>query len=167
MDIDKKADKIITEKVLYAMGAGLIPVPIIDVITLTKVQIDMMKALSELYDADYYEVSGEALVTSITMGFFAKAGASLIKFIPVVGTIVGDAALAVISGASTYALGRVFIKYLKEEGTLMNIDIKEARVFYKKMYEKGKDVAENLFKKVKKENSEEIHDVETEDEDKK
>ena len=44
----KTADEIIRSHVLWALGAGLMPVPLFDIAAVTAVQMDMLKQLAEL-----------------------------------------------------------------------------------------------------------------------
>lgn len=143
-ETDKKADVLIREKIIYSMGAGFIPLPGIDLIALTKVQLDMLKELCEMYEVEYTEHAGKALVSSLGFGFLGKIGSSAMKFVPLFGSIAGGISAAAFAGASTYALGQVFKKYLKDSGSIWEISKNEVKDFYKKAYERGKDVAESL-----------------------
>ena len=55
----ERADRIIRTHTLWGMGAGLIPVPMFDVLAVSAIQIDMLKQLAEVYEADFTENSGE------------------------------------------------------------------------------------------------------------
>ena len=55
--------------------------------------------------------------------------------------------MAIISGASTYALARVFINHFESGGTLDNLDKEKIREFYKEKVKEGKKVAKKLKEK--------------------
>ena len=118
-----KADKIIKRHVLWAMGAGSIPLPVVDAVGVTSIQLDMLRQLCDTYKIDFYENQGKNLVSAIAGGSLARAVASLIKSIPGIGSIIGVPAMATMSGATTFALGQVFISKFEDGVTLINFDI--------------------------------------------
>ena len=67
--------------------------------------------------------------------------------------------MAVLSGASTYALGEVFKKHFETGGTFLDFDIDRLTKMYKEKFEKGKKVAEEI-KKEQEEKQEVIEKVE-------
>ncbi|MGD1840812.1 MAG: DUF697 domain-containing protein [Thermonemataceae bacterium] len=144
--MEEKANKTVTKYVLISMGAGAVPVPLVDIAALTAVQLNMLKELCEDYEADFSEISGKMLIDEIAGTSLIKIGASLVKTIPGLGYLIGGIPMIVVSGASTYALGKVFINHLNKGGTLADFDISEAKVMFKKEFEKGKEFAENLRK---------------------
>jgi len=143
------AETIIRSHVIWSMGAGaLIPVPVIDTLGVAAVQMDMIRQMCKVYDIDFKDTQYKAVVTSITSSFLARTGAkSLVKLIPVVGTYVGGAAMGVMAGASTYALGEIFKAHFESGGDLMNIDMDWMKKKFEENLEKGKEVAEDLKKK--------------------
>ena len=146
MDVErsKRADRIIHTHTLWGMGAGLIPVPMFDILAVSAIQIDMLKQLAEAYDSDFTENLGKTFVTALTGGTFARVGASLIKAVPGVGTLVGGASMSVLSGASTYAIGQVAKRHYETGGNLVDIDLNSARKRYDEALERGKRVVGDL-----------------------
>ena len=140
----ERADRIIRTHTLWGMGAGLIPVPMFDVLAVSAIQIDMLKQLAEAYDSDFTENLGKTFVTALTGGTFARFGASLIKAVPGVGTLVGGASMSVLSGASTYAVGQVAKRHYETGGNLVDIDLDSARRTYDEALESGKRVVGDL-----------------------
>ena len=140
----ERADRIIRTHTLWGMGAGLIPVPMFDVLAVSAIQIDMLKQLAEAYDSDFTENLGKTFVTALTGGTFARFGASLIKAVPGVGTLVGGASMSVLSGASTYAVGQVAKRHYETGGNLVDIDLDSARKTYDEALESGKRVVGDL-----------------------
>lgn len=143
-NISEKANRIIQTHVLYSMGAGAIPIPLLDLTAVTAVQMDMIRQLCDLYDKDYTDVSGKALVASLTGSAFARYGASIIKAIPGLGSLVGGISMVVLSGASTYAVGQVCATFLGGNVQLDNIDIDRAKKIFDEKFQEGKKVAQEL-----------------------
>ena len=147
MDRSKRADRIIHSHTLWSMGAGLIPVPIFDVLAVSAIQVDMLKQLAEAYDSDFTENMGKTFVAALTGGTFARVGASFIKAVPGVGTLVGGASMSVLSGASTYAVGQVAKRHYETGGNLVDIDLASATRRYDEALERGKRVVGDLKKR--------------------
>lgn len=143
----KHVDTIIRNHVVWSMGSGLIPVLIADIFAVSAVQLDMIRQMSKVYDVDFSETQGKAIVTSLTSSTLARIGAgSLAKMIPVVGSVVGGITVSVFAGASTYALGQVFKRHYESGGTILDFDPARLKKMYKEQFEKGKKVAEQLRK---------------------
>src|SRR6188474_1562473 len=143
----KHADTIIKNHIIWSMGAGLIPVPIVDFFAVSGIQLDMIRQLCKLYDQDFKEAQGKAIITSLTGSGIARMGAkAMIKFIPGVGSVIGGVTMAVLSGASSYALGEVFKKHFETGGTFLDFDVKRLKKMYNEKFEKGKKVAEQIKK---------------------
>lgn len=142
--ITEKATDIIRKHILISMGAGAIPVPIIDIGVVTVVQLEMLKQLCKLYDVNYEEKAGKSIITAILGNALVRIGASMVKLIPLYGSLVGSFSMGVISGASTYALGQVFVNQLETGSDLFSFDIGKAKKMYDKEFEQGKEVVSKL-----------------------
>jgi uncharacterized protein (DUF697 family) len=143
----ESADKIIRNHIVWSMGAGLIPVPIADFFAVSAIQLDMVRQMCKLYDVDFKETEGKAVISSMTGSGLARLGARVaIKFIPGIGSVVGGVTMAVLSGASSYALGEVFKKHFETGGTFLDFDMDRLTKMYKEKFEKGKKVAEKIKK---------------------
>lgn len=144
---EKHADTIIRNHIIWSMGAGLIPVPIVDFFAVSGIQLDMIRQLCKLYDQDFKESEGKAIITSLTGSGLARMGAkAMIKFIPGIGSVLGGVTMAVLSGASSFALGEVFKKHFETGGTFLDFDAKRLKKMYDEKFEKGKVVAEQIKK---------------------
>ncbi len=143
-EMEEQANKTVTKYVLLSMGAGAVPIPLLDIAALTAVQLSMLREMCQDYQVAYSEISGKMLIDEIAGTSLIKIGASLIKTIPGLGTLIGGIPMIVVSGASTYALGQVFIKHLNSGGNLENFNVSDAREVFKKEFEKGKEFAEKL-----------------------
>lgn len=149
-DKSKHADTVVKNHILWSMGVGFLP-PVADVIAAGAVQLDMIRQLCRVYDVEFSETSGKAIVSSLTSSTLAKLGASaliprLIKLIPIIGNVIGGITIGIFNGASTYALGEVFKKHFESGGTVLDFDAERFKKMYNEKFEKGKKVAEQLQK---------------------
>lgn len=154
-DKSKHADTVIRNHVIWSMGAGFIPILIADIFAVSALQLDMIRQLCRVYDVNFSETQGKAIVTSLTSSTLARMGAgSLIKIIPGINLLAG-VTVSVFAGASTYALGEVFKKHFESGGTILDFDPARLKKMYKEKFEKGKKVAEQWRKEQKTKKQEE------------
>lgn len=110
--------------------------------------MDMLSQPAKAYKVDFNQERGKSLASSI-MGaglgsFLGRVGASTVKAVPAIGTILGVASQVVLAGASTYALGAIFDAHFRNNGTLLNVDLEEMRRKFESLIPKGKEVAERM-----------------------
>lgn len=141
-----KAQEVVRAHVLWAVGGGLVPIPVLDIAAVSAVQWSMIQQLAKLYKQDASEALTKSVISALTGSTLARLGASLVKAIPVVGSIVGGVSMAVLAGASTYAVGQVFTMHFEAGGTLEDLDVNAYRRAYDQFFKEGKTVAESLQK---------------------
>jgi uncharacterized protein (DUF697 family) len=146
----EQASEIVQKHVLWSMGSGLIPFPILDSIAVTVVQLDMLRQISHLYGKEFSENIGKSVISLLTSGFLVRQGASFIKAIPILGSVVGGLSFSILAGASTYAIGQVFIQHFESGGDWLDFDTDKFKNFYKEKFEQGKKVAQDLEDEEKK-----------------
>lgn len=137
-------NKIIKNHIIYSMTAAIIPVPLVDITAVTVIQLDMIKQIATAYGVQYDQDAGKSFVSSLTGATLARLGASAIKAIPGVGTIIGISAQVALSGASTYALGKIFDAHFSNKGSIFDISALSVKAKYEELLEKGKEVVKNL-----------------------
>lgn len=145
---EERLKKIARSHILASMGVGLIPVPLVDVVALMGIQLDMIKKVSAEYDVPFKQDRGKSIITSLIGGLAATeigfSLGSLIKCLPIVGQTTGAIAMPIISGASTYALHKVFVQHYEEGGTILDLDPAKVKSFFAEQFTQGKAAAENL-----------------------
>jgi len=109
----EQVDKIINNHVLYSMGLGIVPIPLIDIVGVTAAQLDMLSQIGKVYGKPFSDIAGKSFIASVTGTSMARIGASFIKAIPGIGSIIGGVSMSIMSGASTYALGQVCKRFLR------------------------------------------------------
>jgi len=140
----EKAQPIIKRHVLFSMGAGFIPIPVVDIAAVTAIQLDMLRQLCKLYDQDYQDSSGKAFVGAIAGTTLSRIAAhnvgSIFKSIPVIGSLLGSVTVSAFAGATTYAIGQVVAQHFASGGSISEFDQEELRKFYEEQLTKGKSV---------------------------
>src|SRR5262245_36700705 len=137
---DEVASKLVDRFALWAGGAGLIPIPLVDVATVAGVQIQMLRRLSQIYGVPFSDNRGKSLIAGLAgstipatsgMGF-----ASVLKVVPVIGTPIGSLMMPALSAGATYAIGKVFMQHFASGGTLLDFNPPDYREFFKAQKEK-------------------------------
>jgi uncharacterized protein (DUF697 family) len=130
--------------VLWSIAAGLVPLPIVDIVAVSAIQLDMLRQISSEYGVSFSEAEGKAWVTALAGNLAVRVGANALKLIPGIGSVIGGATASAAAGASTYAIGRVAINHFEKGGTFADIDMNAARRVYEQEVERGKQVAKDL-----------------------
>jgi len=130
----------------WSMGAGLIPVPFVDIAAVSGVQLKMLKDMTDIYGIKFSENKGKSIVSallgSVVPNSLARGGVgSILKMIPVVGTVMGGISMSLFSGASTYAIGKAFIQHFESGGTFLDFDPVKVKDYFFSKFEEGKKVA--------------------------
>lgn len=141
-----ESETIVRNHLIWATAAGLIPIPLLGIGAVTAIQLDMLKKLSNSYEQDYSESSGKAWVAALAGSTGARIGAEALKLIPGVGSVVGGITSAVLSGATTYAIGHVFIRHFENGGTIVDFSPSDYKAYYDEKFEEGKAEAKTARK---------------------
>ncbi|MGB1240958.1 MAG: DUF697 domain-containing protein [Chitinophagales bacterium] len=143
----KLAQEIISKHTYIAVGTGLIPIPLVDIVILSTVQANMISELCDAYRVSYEKSIDKVLMTSVAGGALPKFAGSLIKAVPGIGSLIGGVFRAGFSAASTYAIGEVFIRHFEEGGNMQNFNFYLFQDYYQEVFEKGKAYVESTQKK--------------------
>ncbi len=143
------AEEIVRRHLPYALGAGLVPLPLLDVAAISGVQLKLIAELSTLYGVEFTPHRARNLVTALLGGVGAwtlavGAFGSAIKILPGVGTFFGAGTLPLMAGAVTYATGRMFIAHFESGGTLLDFDAVALRSAFAAKLAEGKAALRSL-----------------------
>ncbi len=139
-----RAKEMVRTHALYASGAGLVPIPVADLAAVTAVQVNMLLELTGLYGRQYSRNALREFATALTGGAAARIGASALKAIPGIGTLLGGATMSITSGATTYAVGMVTIEELEQGREIGSTTSDRLRRAYKEAFEEGKELIRTL-----------------------
>ena len=137
---DEVASKLVDRFSIWAGVAGLIPVPVVDAVAVGGLQLQMLRRLSQIYDVPFSDNRGKAVIAALAGAMIpATSGigaASVLKAVPLFGTIVGGLVMPVLSAGATYAIGKAFIQHFASGGTLLDFNPPDYRDFVKAQKEK-------------------------------
>ena len=141
---DEAASKLVDRFSLWSGAAGLIPLPIVDIVAVGGVQLEMLRRLSDIYGVPFVENRGKSLIASLagsvlpasTATTTAMGVTSALKSIPGIGTAISAFTMPVFSAGATYVIGKVFIQHFASGGTLLDFNPPDYREFIKAQKEK-------------------------------
>jgi uncharacterized protein (DUF697 family) len=98
------------------------------------IQLNMVAALADAHGQEFSREAGRAFVAALVCGSLPTAMAvpfaRLIKAIPLIGQTAGVLAMPALAGASTYAVGKVFVQHFESGRTFRDFDPEAARGDY-------------------------------------
>jgi uncharacterized protein (DUF697 family) len=141
---DEAASKLVDRFSLWSGAAGLIPLPIVDIVAVGGVQLEMLRRLSDIDGVPFIENRGKSIIASLagsvlpasTATTTAMGVTSALKSIPGIGTAISAFTMPVFSAGATYVIGKVFIQHFASGGTLLDFNPPDYREFIKAQKEK-------------------------------
>jgi uncharacterized protein (DUF697 family) len=127
----------INRHALLAAGAGLIPVPVLDLAVISGIQFDLIRQLATCSGTSFDPARGKAWIASLTGTFAAQLGAGLVKALPGIGSLIGGMSLVVSAGAATYALGQIVATHFANGGSMESFKPEEHQQTFKAYEEEG------------------------------
>jgi uncharacterized protein (DUF697 family) len=132
---DQVASKLVDRFAIWSGVAGLVPLPVVDVLAVGGLQVQMLRRLSQIYNVEFSENRGKALIAALagcmipaTSGMGA---ASALKAVPVVNILAAGFVMPVLSAGATFAIGKAFIQHFESGGTLLDFNPPDYREFVK------------------------------------
>ncbi len=144
-----RANNIIYDHVFWGAWAGIVPVPLIDLLFMTSLQLKMMREICVEYGVKFDLRQARAFLFALTGGgasALATIGLSAGKATPA-GVGVG-VSLAVLAGASTYAVGRVFLSQLEKAREMSALDANSAKEEYQELLKEGQEIVRDAAKRI-------------------
>lgn len=143
---NEKLNKLIRHHVYGSMAVGLIPLPLVDFAGLTVVQLNLLRKLAQIYNVPFSKGVVKSILSSLVGGavpmvISGPLAVSISKSVPAIGTTAGVVTMPIIAGASTYAVGKVFVQHFASGGTFLTFDPDKVKVYYTKMFKEGEKVA--------------------------
>ncbi len=145
---DNRAQQILEQNILLSIIVGAIPYPFLSGVALKTLQLRMIYQLSRLYRVKFSENLAKSILLILVAGLASTSIASALSYFIPRTTSMGVAtnlfALAMGSGAETFAVGYIMQRHFAAGGTLDNFDVPKSQEYLAQLYEEGKDIAQKL-----------------------
>lgn len=139
----------------WAAAAGFITIPGVNTITISGVQLRMLYSLCKIYKVPFKKeavlaVVSAALGGSITTSVAFSTTSFGLSKIPYVGSVFSLVTQPILSYATTYALGALFIKHFENNGNLLNFKLDSTQAIFDEQFEKAKSIYKDQLNSAKK-----------------
>ena len=141
------ANDLVRNYTMIGLSPAILPIPLLSGLVLAGLQLRMLQQIAKFYDVEFSRDIGKSLIATLVGSGLPSALA--ISFVPVVGRLVGAVGMAMLGGASTYALGKVFIQHFESGGTMLTFDPERMRAHYERHAETILPPSEASFSGVK------------------
>jgi uncharacterized protein (DUF697 family) len=125
-----RARAIVERHATYSGVGGVIPLPIVNIASVTAVIVRMVKMLSDLYGVPFERDRARAIVVGLMGGAMptglAAATASTLVYVIPGSNLIGLAVSSVAAIACTRSIGRIFIEHFESGATLADFQRAEA-----------------------------------------
>jgi uncharacterized protein (DUF697 family) len=149
-----QAEMVVKDHMLIALGVGIVPLPLVDLVAAFGSQIWMVQRLCGIYGVKFSQNLARSIIMSLvgTLSLASMAigiGFSLGKMIPGAGTVAGMLSLPIMSAALSYSIGKIFIGHFELGGTLVDFDPRANGAYFRDLYRRGKACAMDLSRSKK------------------
>jgi uncharacterized protein (DUF697 family) len=126
-----RANAIVERYANFSALGGVIPLPLINVASVTVIILRMVKLLCKLYDVPYQQGRARALIVGLVGGSIpttasAVTTSTLIFFVPG-ANLLGLAVSSVTASACTRGIGRRFVEHFEAGATLTDFPVIDRR----------------------------------------
>jgi uncharacterized protein (DUF697 family) len=130
-DRQSRANAIVERHANFSALGGVIPMPLINVASVTVIILHMVKRLCQLYDVPYEKGRARALVIGLAGGAVpstasAVTASTLVYFVPG-ANLLGLAVSSVTASACTRGIGRRFVDHFETGASLLDFPAIERR----------------------------------------
>jgi uncharacterized protein (DUF697 family) len=144
-EVKLRAENCIKNHVIAAMGIGLFPSALVDMVGVTGIEVKMIRDLANVYS---FAVPKKLVAYKVLISLIGSIGPvyvstrmhAALKGVPLVGHAVYVGILSLTGGAAVYAVGKIFQKHFESGGTFLSKDNKYIRDYFKEKYAEGKQV---------------------------
>ena len=149
MDVqESQAHRIINKYTWWSMGAGLLPLPLVDMPVILGVRMRMLYMLSKNYHVPFSRDPGKKVISFllgavIPVSLTNTVGRTL-KWVPFVGPMIGWMSMPIFTGATTYAIGQSFMMHFESGGTLLDFDPAKVLAYFRQEFAKGQKLAAEM-----------------------
>jgi uncharacterized protein (DUF697 family) len=125
------ARAIVERHAVYSAVGGIIPLPIVNVASITAVIVRMVKVLSDCYGVPFQRDRARAIVVGLMggampTGLAAVTTSTLVYIVPG-SNLIGLAVSSLAGAACTRAIGRIFVEHFESGATLTDFPTIESR----------------------------------------
>jgi uncharacterized protein (DUF697 family) len=130
----------------WSFGAGLVAIPVVEMMLVVGVQVQMLRKLSDIYGVKFSEHVVRNVLLALLGGLAAEtigAGIALpfARSIPGIGSLIGLLIMPAFAVASTCAVGEVFVQHFEKGGTFLDFRPSSLKDKFSRAYDAARAAA--------------------------
>jgi uncharacterized protein (DUF697 family) len=130
----------------WSFGAGLVAIPIVELMLIVGVQMQMLRKLSDIYGVKFSEHVVRNVLVALLGGLAAETiGASvampIARAIPGIGSLLGLLVMPAFAVASTVAVGEIFVQHFEKGGTFLDFKPSSVKDKFSRAYDAARAAA--------------------------
>lgn len=137
-----EVESIIKRHAMFAAGAGMIPVPILDAVAVAGIQYKLAESLCQEYGVPFEPYRVKVILSSALTSLLSSLAANGIQAaaggISIPGIIGGNITNAAVSGYLTFATGEILRLHFATGGTLEDLELGHYLDFFESQFKEGK-----------------------------
>jgi uncharacterized protein (DUF697 family) len=145
-----EAHEMVKQYTLGSIAIAAVPFPLVDLAAVTGLQVKMVHSIANHYEVPFSQTMVKSMIAALTGGALSATTAtsitSLVKVVPFFGQIAGFLGGAVMFGATSYAIGKVFIEHFESGGTFLDFDPENMKAHFQQLLEEGQQFATQASK---------------------
>jgi uncharacterized protein (DUF697 family) len=125
-----RALRIVDRYAAYSAVGGIVPLPLVNVASITGLTVRMVKVLSNHYGAPFEKDRARAIVVGFVAGVMPSGlgsiASSTLTYLMPHAAIAGLAVSSVTAAACTRSIGRIFVEHFENGATLADLHVVES-----------------------------------------
>lgn len=138
-----KIEAIIKNRSLLAAGFGIVPIPALNLVSVTAVQIAMVQAITRLYNIEAKKSWIKNIISSVLGGVVTTGGSGVLAgglaAAPLVGASLSVLTAPALNGFTTYAIGYMFVRYFESSDGILKTNAKALGGWFKEGFKQGRE----------------------------
>jgi uncharacterized protein (DUF697 family) len=138
-----KIETIIKNRSLLAASLGIVPIPVLNLASVTVVQVAMVQAITRLYNIEAKKSWIKNIIASVLGGVASTGGSGVLAgglaAVPLVGTSLSVLTAPALNGLTTYAIGYMFVRYFESNDGLFKANAKALGGWFKEGFKQGRE----------------------------
>ena len=131
------AARVLRNHVIATAAAGLVPNPLLNIGVLYGIQLRMLKKLAAVYEVEFAEQRANSFIGALAGTSVRVTSQGLLNLL---GRTIAAFTGPVLPAATTYSLGKVFIRHFESGGTFLTFDPKRAKEEFDEEVDAGERV---------------------------
>ena len=141
--LSPSAVRIVKKWSQWSVAGGFVPLPVVDSLLISGAQVAMIRELCIHYDVPFKKKVAIAVASGLLGGAATTTVAqvatrTVVRSMPIIGTLFTLTAEPALSYATTYGIGHAFIKHFEADGTLETFNPTEMKQSLAEHIQQGK-----------------------------